>query len=214
MPQGQTKGPHPLASLHARRLSCCSSNATSQKETAQRPWKLFATPFHGDSNKKPRHDWGTSSLQGLRNARLPRVPKPLLWVGLTSNQFPVGRCFLRLPVAFALQHAGRKRGTLDTASEALTLGGSHACPTCLRNHHFDCTRTWRLLLAPPAGGSNATTEVSENLLSIFARFPGRGPPSTGALLCLMRRPTRSSLKFRHLGVPVRPQLSQPTPAKF
>ena len=68
-------------------------------------------------------------------------------------------------------------------------------------------------MAPPAGGSNATIEVSENLLSIFARFPGRGPPSTGALLCLMRRPTQSSLKFRHLGVPVRPQLSQPAPAK-
>ena len=37
-------------------------------------------------------------------------------------------------------------------------------------------------MAPPAGGSNATTEVSENLLSIFARFPGRGPPSTGVSL--------------------------------
>jgi hypothetical protein len=41
--------------------------------------------------KAPAGFRGASSLQGLKNARLPRVPKSLLWVGLTSNQFSLSR---------------------------------------------------------------------------------------------------------------------------
>ena len=168
----------------------------------------------GHSKKSPGRIWRGEFIAGTENARLPRVPKPLLLGRTDFKPVSCGALLFAIACCFRATACGEESRYIGHSIRSFNFGGSHACPTCLRNHHFACTRTWRLLLAPPAGGSNATTEVRENLLSIFARFPGRGPPSTGALLCLMRRPTRSSLKFPHLGVPVRPQLSQPTPAKF
>src|SRR5689334_22643069 len=84
--------------------------------------EINAPPDAGIQRKAPAGFGGASSLQGLKTRDYPASRNPYSWVGLTSNQFPVGRCFLRLPVAFALQHAGRNCGTLDAASEALTLG--------------------------------------------------------------------------------------------
>jgi len=46
-------------------------------------------------------------------------------------------------------------------------GDWHAHFDSLRHHHIGCSRTWRLLCPPPAGGSNATTQVSERADSPF-----------------------------------------------
>jgi hypothetical protein len=50
--------------------------------------------------KSPGKIWRGEFIAGTENARLPRVPQSLLWVGLTSNQFSVGTGIFAIACCF------------------------------------------------------------------------------------------------------------------
>ena len=99
-PIGARESPRtkPQTNVHPAPLGCCSFNATRQKETAQRPERRLPqcavrrgldlgreasvssliSCRESSPKKSPGRIWRGEFIAGTENARLPRVPQPLL----------------------------------------------------------------------------------------------------------------------------------------
>jgi hypothetical protein len=105
--------------------------------------------------KSPGRIWRGEFIAGTENARLPRVPQPLLWVGADFKPVFCGAVIFAIACCF-LATAREGESQYSDSIKRFNFWGLTCVSYLLAQSSFRLQSEWEVVLASPTGGPNAT----------------------------------------------------------